>query len=76
MAREMQKHAEIENAFIKIRGCAGNDDLKEIVAKFMSREQTFTSLVVSAQGLEGKVDKLRAENLSKREQLHSLIIDN
>ena len=76
MAREMQKHAEIEQAFIKIRGCAGNDDVKDIVVKFMTREQTFTSLVSSVQNLESKVDKLKAENAAKREQLHRLIIEN
>lgn len=47
MEREMKSHAATEQAFLKIRSCAGNDDVKEIVAKFMSREQTYVSLLSS-----------------------------
>lgn len=41
MDREMKAHKETEQAYQQIKACAGNDDVKEIVSKFMSREQTY-----------------------------------
>lgn len=47
MEREMKAHAQTEQAFKEIRASAGNDDVKEIVHKFMTREQTYISLLQS-----------------------------
>ena len=41
MAKEMAKYREIENAFQQIRTCSGNSDVKEMVTKFMTREETY-----------------------------------
>ena len=72
----MKEHVDTEQAFLKIRACAGNDDVKEIVAKFMTREQTYVSLLSSVQALESKYDKLKTENGQKKEYLHALEIEN
>lgn len=72
----MKAHADTEQAFLRIRACAGNDDVKEIVAKFMTREQTYVSLLQSVQNLEKKYDTLKIENLQKKEHLHALGIEN
>lgn len=45
MEREMKAHMQTEQAFLKMRACAGNSDVKEMVNKFLSREQTYSSLL-------------------------------
>jgi len=44
MAKEMAKYKEIEDAFQQIRACSGNSDVKEMVTKFMTREETYAQL--------------------------------
>lgn len=65
MERLMKTHRETETAFLKIRACAGNDDVKEIVAKFMTREQSYTQLLKSVQSNEAKYEVLKAQNIAK-----------
>lgn len=72
----MKAHAQTEQAFLKIRACAGNDDVKEIVAKFMTREQTYVSLLHSVQNLEKKYDQLKTEHAQKNDYVHALEIEN
>jgi hypothetical protein len=38
MDREMKHYAQTEQAFQKMRACAGNSDVKEMVMKFLTRE--------------------------------------
>ena len=45
MAKEMQKFQQIEAAFSKIKGCTGNSDVREMVTKFMTKEQTYAHLL-------------------------------
>ncbi len=56
----MRRHAETETAFLKMRACAGNSDVKEMVTKFLQREQTYVSLLQSINRLETKYDELGA----------------
>lgn len=65
MERLMKTHRETETAFLQIRACAGNDDVKEIVAKFMTREQSYTQLLRSVQSNEAKYEVLKAQNIAK-----------
>jgi len=75
MDREMKNHKETEAAYQQIKACAGNDDVKEIVSKFMSREQTYQSLLTSVKQSEDKYDHLKAQCQEKEEYLHSLQIE-
>ena len=45
MEKEMQKYHQIEMAFSKIKGCTGNSDVREMVTKFMTKEQTYAHLL-------------------------------
>lgn len=47
MDRAMKQHKTVEDAFMEIRACAGNDDTQQIVNKFLSREATYVSLLSS-----------------------------
>jgi len=68
----MKAHKDTERAFMQIRACAGNDDVKEIVSKFMSREQTYVSLLQSVKKSEDKYDELKGQCEEKVEYVHSL----
>jgi len=76
MEREMLAHRETEAAYQQIKACAGNDDVKEIVSKFMSREQTYQSLLVNVKQSEDKYDLLKKTCAEKEEYLHNLKIEN
>ncbi len=70
----MRKHAETETAFLKMRACAGNSDVKEMVVKFLQREQTYNSLLLSINRLENKYDDLNLQTEKKKNHLHELQI--
>ena len=41
MSREMAKYRHIEESFQEIRAKTNNSDVREIVQKFMTKEQTY-----------------------------------
>jgi arginyl-tRNA synthetase len=45
MDKEMEKYHNIEVAFSKIKACTGNSDVREMVTKFMTKEQTYSTLL-------------------------------
>ena len=72
MDREMKRTYEIEDAFQKIRASTGLTDVQEIVHKFLTREQTYSHLLMAVSDNERKIDNLRHENEHWRERLHEL----
>jgi len=70
MDREMREHRDIEQAFLRMRACAGNSDVREMVTKFLSREQTYASLIKNVGNLESRYETLQAETAAKNEKLH------
>ena len=44
---EMHKYKIVERAFHKIKGSTGLSDSKEIVLKFIGKEETYNKLLVS-----------------------------
>ena len=55
----MQKYAAIEHAFQQIRAATGNSDVKEMVHKFMTKEQTYAHLLTAVGEGEKKYDDLK-----------------
>ena len=41
MERVMKQHASNEQAFMRMRACAGNMDVREMVSKFLTKEHTY-----------------------------------
>jgi len=76
MEKEMQRTADIENAFQKIRAETGLSDVQEIVHKFLTREQNYSQLLTSVAENEDKIDRLRESNEQWRDELHELQIKN
>lgn len=72
----MREHRDIEQAFLRMRACAGNSDVREMVTKFLSREQTYASLIKNVGNLESRYETLQAETAAKNEKLHQLAIEN
>ena len=72
MEKEMKRTYEIEDAFQKIRASTGFSDVQEIVHKFLTREATYSQLLMAVSDNERKIDALRKENEEWREKLHEL----
>ena len=72
MEKEMKRTYEIEDAFQKIRASTGFSDVQEIVHKFLTREQTYSQLLMAVSDNERKIDNLRHENEHWRDKLHEL----
>ena len=71
----MKTHKETENAFMQIRQCAGNDDVQQIVNKFLSKEQTYLSLLQSVKDGEKKFEDLKRTSEEKQSRLHALQLE-
>jgi hypothetical protein len=76
MEAEMQKSNKIEVAFSKIKGCTGNSDVREMVTKYMTKEQTYAHLLQEVNKNEKKYDDLKVANEAKRRRLHDLMIEH
>jgi hypothetical protein len=62
MSREMQNYRHIEESFQTIRHQTNNSDVREIVQKFMTKEQTYSALLLAVSQNEQKYDELRMLN--------------
>lgn len=70
MEKEMQNYAAIEGAFQKIKQATGNTDVREMVNKFLQREQLYAVLRNEVSEKEQEYEKLKAENEIKQQRLH------
>jgi hypothetical protein len=74
MEKEMKRTGEIEDAFQKIKAGTGFSDVQEIVHKFLTREQTYSQLLLAVSDNERKIDGLRKDNEHWQEKLQDLQI--
>lgn len=58
----MKQYQEVEKSFQKIKASTGLSDAKEIVNKFINREQTYSELLISIADYERKIDELKKRN--------------
>jgi len=58
----MQKYAAIETAFQKIKQATGNTDVREMVNKFLTREQMYAVLRNEVNEKECEFEQLKVEN--------------
>ena len=71
----MKKSHAIDEAFKAIKTATGVTDVQEMVKKFLSREQTYSMLLVNVSESDKKSDKLKKDNEELRARLHELKID-
>lgn len=74
MEKEMKSSAHIDDAFKAIKTATGVTDIQELVHKFLTREQTYSELLMAVADSESKIDKLRRENEVLRTRLNQLKI--
>jgi len=68
----MKRTFEVEEAFQRIKSATGYTDVQEIVQKFLTREQTYSQLLMAVSDYERKIDALRKDNEFYWEELHEL----
>ena len=68
----MKQYESVEQAFQKIKASTGLTDAKEIVNKFVNREQTYSELLISIADYERKIDELKKVNDGLKNKLDGL----
>jgi len=75
LEKEMKKSEVVESAFTKIRAAIISPvalDISEIVHKFLTREQTYSQLLVSVADAERKIDQLKIKNSAAKNRIQEL----
>jgi len=72
MDREMKQYEAVERAFQKIKASTGLADAREIVSKFVRREDTYSELLISIAAYEKKIEELKKNNDALLTKVHSL----
>ena len=75
MEKEMKESSVIDDAFKAIKTATGVTDVQEMVRKFLTREQTYSQLLMNVSESERSIDKLKKDNEELRARLHELKID-
>lgn len=76
MEKEMKESSNIDEAFKSIKTATGVTDVQEMVRKFLTREQTYSQLLMNVSESERHIDKLKKDNEELRGRLHELKIDS
>lgn len=71
----MKNSSTIDEAFKAIKTATGVTDVQEMVRKFLTREQTYSQLLMNVSESERHIDKLKKDNEELRGRLHELKID-
>jgi uncharacterized coiled-coil protein SlyX len=71
----MKESSTIDEAFKAIKTATGVTDVQEMVRKFLTREQTYSQLLMNVSESERSIDKLKKDNEELRGRLHELKID-
>ena len=69
MEKEMRNSSDIDEAFKAIKTATGVTDVGEMVKKFLSREQTYSSLLMNVSDSERKTEQLKKSNDELRNRL-------
>jgi hypothetical protein len=72
MENEMNNNRYIEDAFQKIRTATNLSNVNEIVHRFLTREQTYSELLIAVSENERKIENLRKDHEVWGEKLHEL----
>lgn len=72
MEHEMKKNYAIEDAFQKIRTATNLANVNEIVHRFLTREQTYSELLIAVSENERKIENLRKDHETWGSKLHEL----
>ena len=76
MENEMKNSAQIDEAFKAIKTATGVTDVQEMVKRFLTREQTYSALLISVSESDRKMDELKRHNDELRSRVHELKVDS
>lgn len=76
MEREMNQSQAIDEAFKAIKTATGVVDVQMMVSKFLTREQTYSQLLMAVSDSERKIDSLKKDNEELRARLYDLQINS
>ncbi|OMJ94646.1 hypothetical protein SteCoe_2138 [Stentor coeruleus] len=76
LEKEVVKGVSIEQAFQKIKAATGVSDINEIVEKFLTREESYGSLVTAVNEAEKKLEALKEYNSQIRDKLVEAQLDD
>ena len=76
MEHEMKRNYNIEDAFQKIRTATNLSNVNEIVHRFLTREQTYSELLIAVSENERKIENLRKDHETWGAKLHELQISD
>lgn len=71
----MKKSQQIDTAFKEIKTETGVTDVEALVKRFLTREQTYTQLLLNVSDSERKTETLKRDNEVLAHRLHDLKID-
>lgn len=72
MEKEMRNSAVINDAFKDIKTATGVTDVGEMVKNFLTREQTYSQLLVNVSESDQKFDRLQKDNDELRNRLNDI----
>ena len=72
----MKKFTGVEDAFQKIKAATGVCDANDIVNKFLNKENTYTSLLISISDYERDINELLKKNKKLKVKYKKLSQDN
>jgi cell division protein FtsB len=70
--REIREYENVEKAYQKIKASTGLNDTREIVHRFVNREQTYSELLISIADYEKKIGVLKKHNEQLKSTIQSL----
>lgn len=70
--REIRQYEAVEKAYQKIKASTGLADTREIVSKFVNREQTYSELLISIADYEKRIAELQKINEQRKAKIQSL----
>lgn len=76
MENEMRNSSQIDEAFKAIKTATGVTDVQEMVKRFLTREQTYSALLINVSESDAKMDRLKKQNDELRARVHELKIDS
>jgi len=76
MENEMRNSSQIDEAFKAIKTATGVTDVQEMVKRFLTKEQTYSALLINVSESDAKMDRLKRQNDELRARVHELKIDS
>ena len=76
LEKEMNQAVQVEKAFKQIKMATGLDDIQEICERFLTREQSYLTLISAVNEAERKLEMLKDSNEKSRDVLQKMQLED